>query len=167
MNRWLMRLWLGNGVQSPRLGSSILMDLWNHRIVGWKRPLRPSSPTITAAPPSLLNHVPKCHTHTVFEPLWGRGLPHCPGQPGPTPDHSLGKEIFPNIRSEPPLMQLEAIASRPIAGWLGENTDTNPAGGESVRRWKRGASLDFQNFQGGLHRTLAEEPCPPPCVCIF
>ena len=37
---------------------------------------------------------------------------HCPGQPGPMPNHSFSKEISPNIQSEPPLMHLEAIASR-------------------------------------------------------
>jgi len=40
------------------------------------------------------------------------------------PDRSFRKEIVPNIQSEPPLMQLEAIASRPVAGYLGE--ETNP-----------------------------------------
>ena len=40
------------------------------------------------------------------------------------PDHSLSKEIFPSIQSKPPLMQLEAIASRPIASYLGEETNT-------------------------------------------
>jgi len=44
----------------------------------------------------------------VFEPLQGWGLPHCPGQPGPVPDRSFSTEIFPNIRFEPPLTQLEA-----------------------------------------------------------
>jgi len=59
-----------------------------------------------------------------FEPLQGWELHHCPGQPGPMPDHSFKEEIFPNIQSEPPLMQLEVVASRPIAGYLGE--ETNP-----------------------------------------
>jgi len=40
--------------------------------MGWKRPLTSSSPTITRTPPHLLNHVPKCHIHAVFEPLQGR-----------------------------------------------------------------------------------------------
>jgi len=40
------------------------------------------------------------------------------------PDHSCRKEIFPHLQSEPPLMQLEAIASCPIAGYLGEETTT-------------------------------------------
>ena len=40
--------------------------------------------------------------------------------PVPLPDHSLNKEVFPNIQSEPPLVQLETISSRPIAGYLGE-----------------------------------------------
>jgi len=40
------------------------------------------------------------------------------------PDHSFSKEIFPNIQSKLPLMQLEAIASHPIASYLGEETNT-------------------------------------------
>jgi len=40
------------------------------------------------------------------------------------PDHSFSKEIFPNIKSKPPLMQLEVIASRPIASYLGGETNT-------------------------------------------
>ena len=40
------------------------------------------------------------------------------------PDHSFSKEIFPNIQSKPPLMQLQAISSRPIASYLGEETNT-------------------------------------------
>jgi len=34
------------------------------------------------------------------------------------------KKFFPNIQSKPPLAQLEAIASHPIASYLGE--ETNP-----------------------------------------
>jgi len=60
----------------------------------------------------------------VFEPLEGWGLPHCPGQPDPRPDRSFRKEIFPNIQSEPPLRQLEAISPSPIAGYWVE--ETNP-----------------------------------------
>ena len=41
------------------------------------------------------------------------------------PDHSFSEEIFPNIHAEPPLMQLEAIASRPITSYLGEETNTH------------------------------------------
>jgi len=75
--------------------------------------LRSLSPTDNPSPPCLLNHVPKCHIYVVFEALQGWGLHHLPGQPGPVPDHSFSKEIFPNIQSEPPLMQLEAIKSEP------------------------------------------------------
>jgi len=39
-------------------------------------------------------------------------------------DHSLSKEIFPNIHSKPPLTQLEAIASHPMTSYLGEETNT-------------------------------------------
>ena len=40
------------------------------------------------------------------------------------PDHSFHKEIFPNVQSEPPLTQLEAIASCPITSYFGEETNT-------------------------------------------
>jgi len=40
------------------------------------------------------------------------------------PDRSFSKEIFPNIQSKPPLVQLEAMASRPITSYLGEETNT-------------------------------------------
>jgi len=40
------------------------------------------------------------------------------------PDHLFSKEIFPNIQSKPPLIQLEAISSLPIANSLGEETST-------------------------------------------
>ena len=39
------------------------------------------------------------------------------------PDHSFSKDIFPNSQSKPPLMQLEAIASHPIASYLREDTN--------------------------------------------
>jgi len=37
-----------------------------HRIIGWKRPLRSSSPTICPTPPCLLNNIPKSHIYTFF-----------------------------------------------------------------------------------------------------
>ena len=40
------------------------------------------------------------------------------------PDHSFCEEIFPNIQSKPPLTHLEAIASRPVAGYLGAEIST-------------------------------------------
>ena len=40
-------------------------------------------------------------------------------------DHSFSKEIFPNVQSKSPLMQLEAISSHPIASYLGEETNTH------------------------------------------
>jgi len=89
-------------------------DFVFHRIIGWKRPLRSSSPTINPTPPCLINHIPKCHIYTFFKHLQGWGLNHPPGQPVPMPDHSFSKEFFPNTQSKPPLTQLKAIASRPI-----------------------------------------------------
>ncbi|KAK4816020.1 hypothetical protein QYF61_011010 [Mycteria americana] len=53
----------------------------------------------------------------------GWRLNHFPGQPVPMLDNPLGEEKFPNIQSKPPLAQLEAISSRPITCYLGEETD--------------------------------------------
>jgi len=39
-------------------------------------------------------------------------------------DHSFSKDFFPNIYSKSPLMQFEAIASCPIASYLGDETNT-------------------------------------------
>ena len=39
-------------------------------------------------------------------------------------DHCFSNKISPNIQSKPPLMQLEAIDSHPIACYLGEETNT-------------------------------------------
>ena len=63
-----------------------------HRIIGWKRPLRSSSPTVTLTPPCLLNHVPRCHIYTFFKHLRGRGLHHLPGQPVPTSEFLLSRD---------------------------------------------------------------------------
>ncbi|KAK4823336.1 hypothetical protein QYF61_001613 [Mycteria americana] len=57
----------------------------------------------------------------------GWGLYHFPGQPVPMLDNPFSEEIFPNIQSKPPLEQLEAISSRPIACYLGEETNTHLA----------------------------------------
>jgi len=96
----------------------------NHGIRGWKRILRSSSPTICPTTPCLLHYVPKCHIYMLFEHFQGWSFNHLPGQPVPMPDHSFSKEIFPNIQSKPPLTQLEATASCPIASYLGEGTNT-------------------------------------------
>ena len=76
---------------------------WTVSRLAWGRPLGSSRPTGNPTlPRPPLNPVPKCHSHTVSEPLQGWGLPHCPGQPGPTPDHSLSKEISPISNLNPP-----------------------------------------------------------------
>jgi len=41
----------------------------------------------------------------------------------PLPDHSFGEEIFPNIPSESPIGQLEAIPSHPTISDLEEEAD--------------------------------------------
>jgi len=71
-----------------------------------------------------LNHVLKYHIYMFFKHLQGWGLNYFPEQPIPKPDHSFRKEIFPNIQSKPPLMQVEAIDSCPFTSYLGEETNT-------------------------------------------
>ncbi|KAK4826190.1 hypothetical protein QYF61_006134, partial [Mycteria americana] len=94
----------------------------NH--LGWKRPLRSSSPTVNLALPSPpLYHVPKHLIQTAFKYLQEWGLNHFPGQPVPMLDNPFRDKIFPNTQPKPPLVQLEAISSRPISCHLGEETD--------------------------------------------
>ncbi|KAK4822890.1 hypothetical protein QYF61_021109 [Mycteria americana] len=57
----------------------------------------------------------------------GWRLNHFPGQPVPMLDNPFSEEKFPNIQSKPPLAQLEAISSRPITCYLGEETDPHLA----------------------------------------
>jgi len=40
------------------------------------------------------------------------------------PDYSFCEEIFPNIKSKPPLTQLEAFASHPVTSYLEGKTNT-------------------------------------------
>ncbi|KAK4808258.1 hypothetical protein QYF61_011892 [Mycteria americana] len=94
----------------------------NH--IGWKRPLRSSSPTVNLTlPRPPLHHVPKHLIQTAFKYLQGWRLYHFPGQPVPMLDNPLSEVKLPNTQSKPPLAQLEAISSRPITCYLGEETD--------------------------------------------
>ena len=62
------------------------------------------------------------HLHLSLIPPRTVTPPH-PWQSIPVPDHSFGGKVFPNIQPEPPLAQLEAIPSHPIASYLGEEAD--------------------------------------------
>ncbi|KAK4807409.1 LOW QUALITY PROTEIN: hypothetical protein QYF61_001172 [Mycteria americana] len=124
---------IGYGVGSPyaetvRVDSKqryySIENLESQNGTGWKRPLRSSNPTINLTLPSPpLQHVPKHLSQTSFKYLQGWGLHHCPGQPLPVLDNPFREVKFPNIQSKPPLAQLEAISSRPMACYLGEETD--------------------------------------------
>jgi len=50
-----------------------------------------------------------------------------PWEPVPMLYNSFSTEIFLNIQSKPPLMQLEAISTCPIACYLEEETDIHLA----------------------------------------
>jgi len=63
------------------------------------------------------------------------------------PDHSFSKEIFPNIQPKPPLTQLEAMASHPIASYLREETNTH---------------LTTPSFQVAVESHKVPPPQPPP-----
>ncbi|KAK4828289.1 hypothetical protein QYF61_024954 [Mycteria americana] len=96
--------------------------------IGWKRPLRSSSPTVNLTLPTPpLHHVPKHLIQTSFKYLQGWRLNHFPGQPVPMLDNPFSEVKFPNIQSKPPLAQLEAISSHPITCYLGEETDPHLA----------------------------------------
>jgi len=60
-----------------------------------------------------------------FKYLQGWRLHHFPEQPVPMPDNPFSEKILPNLQSKPPLVQLELISSRPIANYLGEETNTH------------------------------------------
>ncbi|KAK4812342.1 hypothetical protein QYF61_017119 [Mycteria americana] len=102
----------------------VFSNLYDSNPIGWKRPLRSSSPTINLTlPKPPLHHVSKHLIQTSFKYLQGWRLNHFPGQPVPMLDNPLGEGKFPNIQSKPPLAQLEAISSRPVTCYLGEETD--------------------------------------------
>ena len=73
-----------NGLYPPWMGLGA-HGSQNHRITGWKRPLRSSSPTVSPTPPCLLNHVPK-------DGSWHP----CPGD---QPFSSLRQTAFPDHHS--------------------------------------------------------------------
>ncbi|KAK4813420.1 hypothetical protein QYF61_004989 [Mycteria americana] len=92
--------------------------------IGWKRPLRSSSPTVNLTlPRPPLHPIPKHLIQTSFKYFQGWQLNHFPGQPVPMLDNPFSEVKFPNIQSKPPLAQLEAISSCPITCYLGEETD--------------------------------------------
>ncbi|KAK4810446.1 hypothetical protein QYF61_004226 [Mycteria americana] len=66
-------------------------------------------------------------TSALDDILQGWQLNHFPGQPVPMLDNPFSEVKFPNIQSKPPLAQLEAISSRPIPCYFGEETDTHLA----------------------------------------
>ncbi|KAK4823524.1 hypothetical protein QYF61_003033 [Mycteria americana] len=109
-------------VKTFRHGKTRITESQNH--IGWKRPLRSSSPTVNLTLPSPpLHHVPKHLIQTSFEYLQGWRLNHFPGQPVPMLDNPFSEVKFPNIQSKLPLAQLEAVSSHPITCYLGEETD--------------------------------------------
>ncbi|KAK4818248.1 hypothetical protein QYF61_009423 [Mycteria americana] len=108
--------------QRGRQGTKHFTESQNR--VGWKRPLRSSSPTVNLTlPRPPLYHVPKHLIQTSFKYLQGWRLNHFPGQPVPMLDNPFSEVKFPHIQSKPPLVQLETISSCPITCYLGEETD--------------------------------------------
>lgn len=55
------------------------------------------------------NHIPQYHIYTFLQCFQRQCL--LPGQPVPVPNCSFLEDVFPNIQSEPPLVQLEDIPS--------------------------------------------------------
>ena len=91
----------GGGRARKSHGAGIL-ESQNH--LGWKKPLRSSSPTINLTLPSPpLSHAPKHHVYTAFKHLQGWWLHRFPGQPVPVLGNPFSGQIVPNIQSKPPL----------------------------------------------------------------
>ncbi|KAK4817040.1 hypothetical protein QYF61_026166 [Mycteria americana] len=115
---------LFSALKKKRYKHASLQAAESQNRIGWKRPLRSSSPTINLTlPRPPLHHVPKHLIQTSFKYLQGWRLNHFPGQPVPMLDNPFSEVKFPNIQSKPPLAQLEAISSCPITCYLGEETD--------------------------------------------
>jgi len=131
---------------SSSLPELILGSVESLRLEKTSKITKSNHQAITTIPTKRCPQMPHLHG---FEPRQVWGLPHYPGQPGPMPDHSLTKEIFPNIQSKPPLMQLEAIAPRPVASYLGEepNPPSLPLPGRELQRARRSSlSLLFSRL---------------------
>jgi len=74
---------------------------WFLRVIeslGWKRPVRSSSPAICLPPILPTDHVPKYHIHPFLKDLQGWWPHHLPGEPVPMHHHSFWEEFFPNIQ---------------------------------------------------------------------
>ena len=53
------------------------------------------------------------------------GINHLSRKPVPVFDHPLCKEMLPNVKFKPPLMQLWTIPTRPVNGYQGEELSTS------------------------------------------
>ena len=53
------------------------------------------------------------------------GIDHLSRKPVPAFVHPLGKEKLPNVKSEPPLMQVWTLPMHPITGYQGEEIITS------------------------------------------
>ena len=63
---------------------------------------------------TILDHVPQCHIPLVLNTSSDGDLT-APWAAVPMPDYSFREEMFPNIQPDPPMAQLKAITSCPIA----------------------------------------------------
>ena len=84
-----------------------LSSHWIIEGLGWRRPSRSSCPNINltlSIPP--VNHFPKLRVYMSFKYLQGWCLNHFPEQPVLMLYNSFSEEIFPNIQSKPPLVQV-------------------------------------------------------------
>ena len=61
----------------------------------------------------LLNPVPEYHTQLFFKNIQGWWINHLPGKSIPVLNHPFSK-VFPDIQSNLPLVQLEAISTCPL-----------------------------------------------------
>lgn len=113
------------------------MHLWtwfveSRNCLGWKISLRLLSPTFHQTPPGQTDHGTYCNIQVFLGVTIPRDVHHLRGQSIPKFNSPFHEEFPPSVQPGPPLVQLEAISSSPISGFLGE--ESNPKAHWSQRK---------------------------------
>lgn len=81
---------------------------------------------------AMFSCVLKCHIHTVYEHFQAWWLHTPPRQPVPTLYNPVHEHVFPDIQSEPPLVQLETVRSCLVAYYLSKESDSHLTATSSI-----------------------------------
>jgi len=113
----------GHVVQPTHRCPAETTDAENHRLEKASKVIKSNCQPNTTVPAKPCSQGP--HPDGFWTPP-GMGTPPLPWAAAPTPDCSPRTDICPHVPSEPPLTQLEAIASRPGAGSWGAEPNPPP-----------------------------------------